>query len=975
MTLADWQERLHVHYESLHKARSRYNRPIFALEHGLAEHEIHSLELDIRSWISQSPPDRKHGLAWIVYASESGYKYEGDQYWQSFESKTPGWSRGGNSYRNWMRQCFRSFQEDYGGAQPVGPWAEHFSIICWPITNALLPKDLQYQFARVLNDLSATLLLSHFETTDLLGRRIAAYSMRSNKRFRYFVHETELVGQIAVALLMPDEADSRVLILPATLTRIVEDLETERQSREWLKSARQRAKEVRVSGARAVPRTRVSLPVTKQDWQEELRALSLELTIVLSPSSETEWSVFLRIPDFSPLAKDFPELQAPLSAIRCCVAGSALKSLMARGRLLCGTQTVRLERWPTADSALLEFEKPIPALSALVRTSCLIRPGPDWLFQVGADGLAHEMRGRSLRANHKYLLVRQREDQPDLGPHMRKVSIECNGITAIEIDVPGLVEGDFADQIAILGLSQTKNIRVWPAGIPVGAWDGEGYAEWLMRDKVLIGISSDHDIHRIDFAMNNESDLASIKEVAAGAVYFLELPALQRGSHNLQFRVYEQDDGNCDAAGEFDVVIREPRVFAPGFCYQGPLYATVDPLSPTLENLWEEKMSIHLHGPKDRFVDCSVRLAEKHSTVPLFARKLKDIPLPLDPETWRQLFHDQIRELDEAKEQYDLAEYCDLHFDGSDMGSVAIKCEREYRPLRWRIIKKKRDYRLYLLDDSGQTAPPVIRYSSYELPDTVKQLQNADVLDELLVDDNGGLFSATNQTGQDSILVPPRIKQLADFHIDPQVRERTNAVKDILEMIHCYSLWASANVPGNIAALVRQRYVLKAIHSKMIGLMCGGRWAAAEGRFKPESSTSLEQLLAEIRNKELEKVLRHNGSLYSELNTYERVAALSGPTFRNLLPPQTRLAVSFHAELLQAGFDPQAWQMEFALRLASRPDGLQSWAECHFHKGTEWIREFPAPLRVARYVVLTVDADLQEEISHGWRVYTGWDWE
>src|SRR5271166_3901758 len=33
-----------------------------------------------------------------------------------------------------------------------GPWADHFSIIAWPITHAILPRYLQLQFAKALYD-------------------------------------------------------------------------------------------------------------------------------------------------------------------------------------------------------------------------------------------------------------------------------------------------------------------------------------------------------------------------------------------------------------------------------------------------------------------------------------------------------------------------------------------------------------------------------------------------------------------------------------------------------------------------------------------------------------------------------------------------------------------------------------------------------------------------------------------------------
>ena len=87
----------------------------------------------------------------LVYAAELGYNYDGEEYWQSFENRTPGWSARGD--REWIRSCFFRFQKEFLGAIPTGRWADHFSIICWPITHAILPLDLQRQLAQNLYEM------------------------------------------------------------------------------------------------------------------------------------------------------------------------------------------------------------------------------------------------------------------------------------------------------------------------------------------------------------------------------------------------------------------------------------------------------------------------------------------------------------------------------------------------------------------------------------------------------------------------------------------------------------------------------------------------------------------------------------------------------------------------------------------------------------------------------------------------------
>ena len=150
MTLNRWEERLEKQFEGLHKTRltSVGDNHLFALEHGLSEDDRAALEREICAYIKTAEPSDRHWLAWVVYAAELGYRYEGAEYWQTFEGRTPGWLAHGDRY--FIRDSYHKFNKVFGGAKPRGPWAEHFSIICWPITHAILPEDLQRQLAQIL---------------------------------------------------------------------------------------------------------------------------------------------------------------------------------------------------------------------------------------------------------------------------------------------------------------------------------------------------------------------------------------------------------------------------------------------------------------------------------------------------------------------------------------------------------------------------------------------------------------------------------------------------------------------------------------------------------------------------------------------------------------------------------------------------------------------------------------------------------
>jgi len=492
MSLADWQAQLLEHFKRLRAQRSASvgEKPIFGLEHGLSPAEVQALSRDIREHITHSPPSRDHRLPWIVYAAELGYRYSGDEYWQTFEDETAGWGLYGD--RHWIRNCFRWFHAEFGGAKPSGPWANHFSIICWPITHAILPRDLQRQLARILFQLRHSFSRDVFASPTALGELIAARSWDGTSRFQNLAQETLLVGQIAAALLLEGDLGTAGLLLPATLKRIGSDLDQERSAREWLRGARRLAQERARVREPFMPR-----PATRgtrappEHAREEAAALAIEPRLVLRPTDAagTSWDVLVEIPDLSPLLWKFPNCRDALADSRCTVAGAVGRPL-ARGRLMHGAQQVLLGRWPRPDEVLLQFERPAPELEYLLRAECLLRPGPTWLFRVASDGQAYELRSLRTRPGQRYIVI---STEAPIGARVgvRTVALSCEGAQGVLLDLPNALGPDWAESLVALGLTQAKSIQLWPAGLAPAGWDGEGRGEWLASEKPCIAICAD----------------------------------------------------------------------------------------------------------------------------------------------------------------------------------------------------------------------------------------------------------------------------------------------------------------------------------------------------------------------------------------------------------------------------------------------------------------------------------------------------
>src|SRR5439155_6614326 len=83
-------ERLETHFQDLRADRDQSGRgkPIFALEHGLREPEIEDLRQAVRQSLGSSGLSSRWWLPWVVYAAEIGYRFTGEEYWQTFEATT-----------------------------------------------------------------------------------------------------------------------------------------------------------------------------------------------------------------------------------------------------------------------------------------------------------------------------------------------------------------------------------------------------------------------------------------------------------------------------------------------------------------------------------------------------------------------------------------------------------------------------------------------------------------------------------------------------------------------------------------------------------------------------------------------------------------------------------------------------------------------------------------------------------------------
>lgn len=820
-TLQGWQKRLEAHFDALAQTRRPKGLPVFAIEHGLDDEERNTVAKLLNRSLGVEPAGQSW-LVWVIYAAEQGYEYDGEEYWTTFERRTPEWRHLVDRRR--LRYWFGQFHEKYAGLKPTGPWASWFSIIAWPITHALLPRDLQSHLARALYQSRYPLAKMLGDDPAKIGRFLAGVSHDAPSRFRNFLEQEEIAGRIVLALLAGRTEAVAQFVLPVTLERIVADLQKASAARAWLRDARQVAERYQLkgtarqlpgsSGNAAVPRTAVSAA------QPYIRP-----ALTLRRAGPGEWKPWIELPSLRPIADLSPELGAYLRRARCSVGGSP--GLLPPGWLMLGDQRRLLASWPAADRPIVQFSDPPPMLAQLLAADGCITTGPIWLFRVGADGLAHEVIGRMVRPGQSYVLV---SDAPiAIGQIGAPVTIGVTGATAIGFDLPAHLSEDAITTLRALGLGIGQSIRIAPAGLEARRWDGEGFAEWTEGENPCLSLEADHAVR----AYAVQLDGGAVLEVPAngGSPIFLKLTDLDVGRHTLSVEVRSQiGDVPKAAAGYIALTVRPPEPWIAGRTNHSGLAITAEPSEPSLDQFWKGEVNIQALGPAQQQVRICVELLDAAGSI-LATEQVAALPLPITRETWMRALSGFLkRETDPWA--YLTATSGRLVLDGDASGCWRLPLHREVAPLRWVWHRGANRTALRLIDDHGGDDPVVAQFFSFARPASATELNTKDLEADFYPSEQGGLCVASygNRTEALVVSMPQTLGSLSGLVIAPEIAVNTGSGDSIGQLSALMELWRGAKLVGPLVAS-RQQAVIKTFERRLAALLFGADWAAAEARY------------------------------------------------------------------------------------------------------------------------------------------------
>jgi hypothetical protein len=965
MSLKDWQDRLHGHYSDLAGTRRAggHELPIFALEHGLTREETGELELEIRASVLKGRLSDAYYLPWIAYATEIGYRYDGAEYWPTFQDQTPRWIDLGGKKREWLRDLFVRFHKQYRGLKPKGTWATQFTIIAWPIQHAILPAYLQRHLARLLYDNRYELTSDLLHDPEALGTFLHTASLTSVKRLEDFCTEHELVGTIAAALLMHGSAQESSALSPQTLKRLIADLEREQRARNWLREAQRQATTISLQGL-TKRATSGSGPSQNHVLSKPVRELAPEIEPrpLLLPKESGGWFTALEIPDFRPLLRRVPQLSASLATSRCIVFGTG-RRVQAPGWLLSGPHTVQLTQWPTAEQVLIQLQPANPEVEHLFRSSCLLRPGNTYLFKLGSDGTAAEVRLKVVRPGERYVLVGPTGGL-SLGPNAKKVAIHCPGLDAIQLDLPGHLNSAAQSYCEQLGLNPWQTVTVYPAGLCPAAWDGAGWAEWLTTDEPTIGVVADGPVS--GYALELDQGIPFMIRSTTTEPVFCRLDGLLPGDHTLKVTTRGRTSNQAEQVGYLHFSVRAPKVRKSG--YRSLFRVVTDPPTPSFDDLWNNTLHLEVLGPAGRNVVPTISLSDKDSDTALASKALPPMQMPVSAEQWREYFEANAIAASTLSDHTGEAARCILHFDAGELGVLRVSCEHELRPLRWVVEREKSGSVVRLVNEEYEPEEITVEFSSYETPASQKVLSPCDFYKGVPTSSIQGLVVARGPECEAGIITPlPERLGLGQLKLTPIVSTQGSRTERFLILLKCFENWSRARIPQHPVVFSHRQVVLRSLHNAMYDALYDEAKLCHRAQ-SPQVITAHDtaKVLASLSGWRAAQRTKELRSQFPSLSVPQRIEKYASTVFTEI----------WHSDF---AFGPDRtssarWLTEFLFRMATAPETLRRWAGPYFDGAVPFIIKHNGYAKTTRVLALALDGDLGPHRLGDTVLYRGWQW-
>lgn len=838
--LADAQKRLEQHFSALKNERATREYPVYAFEHGLQLSEVEAIREELQRRLKENRQlQRENWLLWTVVAAEIGYAYDGEEYWQSFKKEIPQWHLYGD--RNLMRLWFKTFASRFSGFSPRGRWAEHFSIIAWPITHSILPGYLQAHFAAHLHEIRYDLAHQGYLGIAQLGEFIRRRYYGGSSRFRDFLQQTELTARLVLALRDEDIHDEISLIHRPTLTRIVSDLEGRQSVRNHLREARKILREARLQPGNLAPGRRNEHSPSAVSTDSGLRAAAPKL--IARRTATDAWHIGVALPDFTGILRSSTLGQLDLDQVRMrfgdedgWMPGRALLSYSKKHR--------PLAKFPNLDSPFLRFDLPSESLTALFEPYFKLQGNFPFLLRIHEDGMARQLHGNHVRAKRAYLIIANQPVPPDILLKLSLQQMECatTGVALYQMQSPAiLVEAHF-QALNALQFGYGLRAQIDPVGL-MPRLNGDGGSTWLPDEEVVLRLSADFSVAAYFVSIDDQQ--RTYIPVTGSSEVLISVGSLPIGNHTVQVSAESRVTTQRIEPESLSLEVRAHEPWRQSVRRQAGFRLLMKPVNATFEDMAEGRAEISIHGPDERTATVELRLFDAHGHVSE-TQRLAQIGLPANAEACRtalkKLRREPLAEKLEATPRFDIAVAVE------ELGYDSLTFNHDVQPLRWKLEHVGKLLMARLVDEAGADHEVVVRRYDISQPDRRAAVDTESCLAGFSVTPPGSLFVARHRGCRYAAVISLREKltTLADLGANVRLGERRcTPSRHVAWLLVQHKRWRAARPLGPLA-IVHKSKVVATIARRIAQVLCHGRWADRLDDCRHGRSQFLERLQREV---------------------------------------------------------------------------------------------------------------------------------
>jgi len=964
MTVPDWHKKLFDHFAVLQSKR-QLDIPIFAIEHDLDEDELIQLKTDLLNVLklNQVPNDVNY-LPWVVYCTERGYEYSGDDYWPTFKEKTDNWVDNHHN-RNFIKNCFLRFEKDFRAVVPTGDWATHFNIISRPIINSILPKDIQFSLLRILIDISFSLTKIHLEDINLLGKKIQENSWNSNSRFQTFAQNTALLGQFTRALLDSSSNLNSLLISEKTFARIEFDLSSEEKNKIFLTRIREKIKPLKLSGIRTRPFTGDRENI-EDFYSGNNKILSVKPSFYLSPCEDNSWNIILHIPVMTFILKWSAKFTKLLNEGRVNIPNSDKSNPFPAKNLLYHDNEFNLLKWPDINKPLIEFAFR-GEVQYEINLENIYENTELFCFYLANQNEAVYVSHKMLESDKSYIFLYNNLKIDEFLKDCDEIPLNCKNIKARKVEIKNIS----LNVLNELGFNVLRNISFKPIAYPTSNNDYVGVYEYSLRENPTFILISDTKINKLKLELYDNQLLYTIEliDINPNEKKIIQLSSLKVGNYSLKMETeIFHENALLHTNGLIEIYIRDEENSSQKI--QTPLQFFVSPNSPSLEDFWEMKCRIKILGPKNYNITPEISLLDKNSQI-IYNHRLSKTKLPIEENSWSEQFLNFRRNNNRIGTIYENTYSSILSFSEPNLGSVKQIFERSFVPIRWMLKHSNDGYWIKLITGSENFDKINIYKYDFKTPNTKHDLIVEQFMQFNATEKKGGLYLAESENVKIGFVAPPLdTKTLQDLIIPVDNLNLPRNTDDIIKIIDIINLWSSARQSGSQLAFLNQVNVYYRLTESLFRSICGDKWVKQEKAIIENLPLQFikYKLIPLLNNQRIEKYL--NDKFENILNDFVESDIVDKVEFLQHMLSNLYIFREFkYFKKMYESYN-MSLTANFILKLASSPQNLMDFDKSMIDIGIKCILEHPILLRIARVLVIysiKINRSFEDNIYWGWK--------